>query len=48
MIPHLGYIVAAFAVTGVVVAGMIASLWLDHRDLVARLAKLESRRGSPQ
>ena len=45
MIPHLGYIVAAFAVTAVVVAGMIGAVWLDHRDLVAKLARLETRRG---
>ena len=46
MIPHLGYIAAAFGISAVVICGMIASLWLDHRDLVAKLAKLESRRGS--
>jgi heme exporter protein CcmD len=42
-IPHLGYIVAAFGVTAVAVAAMIASIWLDYRDLTAKLARLESR-----
>lgn len=46
MIPHLGYIVAAFAVTAVVIVGMVASLWLEYRDLTAKLARLEGRRGS--
>ncbi len=46
-IPHLGYIVAAFAVAGVVIAAMIAAVWLDYRDLTAKLARLE-RRASEQ
>ena len=46
MIPHLGFIVAAFAITALVIAGMIVGLWLDHRDLTAKLARLEDRRGT--
>jgi heme exporter protein CcmD len=42
-VPHLGFIVAAFAVTGAVVAAMIAAIWLDYRDLLAKLARLENR-----
>ena len=43
MTPHLGFIVAAFAVAGVVVAGMVAAILFDYRDLLARLARLERR-----
>ena len=41
MTPHLGFIVAAFAVAAIVVAGMVASILWDYRDLQARLARLE-------
>ena len=41
-IPHIGYIAAAFAVAAVSIAAMIASIWLDYRDLTAKLARLES------
>ena len=44
-IPHLGYIVAAFVVAGATIAAMIAVILLDYRDLVAKLARLEDRRG---
>ena len=43
-IPHLGFIVAAYAVAFVAIAAMIAAVWWDYRDLLARLAKLESER----
>ena len=45
MIPHLGFIVAAYAITAVVIMAMIAAIVLDYRDLSARLARLEERRG---
>ena len=45
MTPHLGFIVAAFAVAGVVVAGMVAAILWDYRDLKARLARLERHDG---
>jgi heme exporter protein CcmD len=44
-IPHLGYIVAAYAVAAVVIVAMIGAIVVDYRDLAARLARLESRRG---
>ena len=44
MIAHLGFIVAAFAATGIVVAVMIAAILWDYRDLSRRLAKLEDER----
>jgi heme exporter protein CcmD len=43
-IPHLGYIVAAYAVAAVAIVVMIASILLDYRDLTARLAELATRR----
>jgi len=42
-IPHLGFIVAAFAVAAVAIAAMIGSIWLDYRDVTAKLARLERR-----
>ena len=44
-VPHLGYIVAAFAVAGIVIAAMIGMVVLDYRDLLAKLARLENARG---
>ena len=43
MIPHLGFIVAAFTVAGVVIAAMIGTILWDYRDLSAKLARLENR-----
>jgi heme exporter protein CcmD len=43
MIPHLGFIVAAYAFTAVAIAAMIAAVWLDYRDLTAKLARLEDK-----
>jgi heme exporter protein CcmD len=43
-IPHLGFIVAAFAVAAAAIAAMIGSIWLDYRDVTAKLARLERER----
>jgi heme exporter protein CcmD len=43
---HLGFIVAAFAVTGVVLAGMIAAVLLDYRAQLQALARLLGRSSS--
>ena len=43
MTPHLGFIVAAYAVAGVVVVVMVAAILWDYRSLQARLARLERR-----
>jgi heme exporter protein CcmD len=48
MIRHLDFIVAAYAITFVGVAAMIAVIWLDYRDLKARLARLESQKEGPR
>jgi len=46
--PHLGFIVAAYALGAVVIAAMIGSVTLDYRRLSAHLAEatraLESAR----
>jgi heme exporter protein CcmD len=47
-VPHLGFIVAAYAVTAAAIAAMIGAVWLDYRDLAAKLARLEARRGDPE
>ncbi len=47
-VPHLGYIVAAYAVTAVAIAAMIGAVLVDYRDLVGKLARLEARRGDPE
>jgi len=41
-IPHIGFIVAAYGVTGVAIVAMVA--WLDYRSLSAQLARLEAKR----
>ena len=47
-IPHLGFIVAAYAIAVVVILGMIGAVWWDYRDLLGRLARLESERERPR
>ena len=37
---HAGFILAAFGVTFLVVAGIVASIVLDHRALKRELARL--------
>ena len=43
-VPHLGFIVAAYAIAAAAIAAMIAYVWLDYRALSAQLAALEARR----
>lgn len=40
---HLGFVAAAYAVTGLVLAGLLAWLVLDGRRQRAQLADLEAR-----
>lgn len=45
--PHLGFIVAAYAVTAVVILATIAAVALDYRaqkEAVARLSRASARR----
>ncbi|HEX4767605.1 MAG TPA: heme exporter protein CcmD [Lichenihabitans sp.] len=44
-IPHLGFIVAAYAVTTLVMLAMIIAVVLDGRAQRRLLAKLEARSG---
>jgi heme exporter protein CcmD len=37
--PHIGFVIAAYSVAAVVLAGMIGSIVLDYRRLNADLAK---------
>ena len=44
MEPHTGFIVAAFAVTGLVLGLTIAATFVDYRVQLAALARLSGRR----
>ncbi|WP_237477470.1 heme exporter protein CcmD [Lichenibacterium dinghuense] len=44
-VPHLGFIVAAYAVTVLVVGGAVAAVLLDGRALRRALERLEARAG---
>ncbi|RBP03762.1 heme exporter protein CcmD [Roseiarcus fermentans] len=48
--PHIGFVIAAYAVAAVVIAAMIGAVALDYRRLSAALAEanraLEAARGS--
>ena len=39
--PHLGFIVAAYALTGIVLIGLVAAIVLDGRTQRRALARLE-------
>lgn len=41
--PHAAFIVMAYAATGLILAGLIASAALDHRAQRRALARLEAR-----
>ncbi len=43
-IHHIGFILAAYAITAVAIAAMIAAVWLDYRILGAELEALEAGR----
>ena len=43
--PHLGFIVAAYALAAVTILAMIGSIVWDYRRLSAELRALEERRG---
>ncbi|MGD0641748.1 MAG: heme exporter protein CcmD [Roseiarcus sp.] len=47
-IPHLGFIVAAYALAAGVVVAMIASILWDYRGLSAALARLEAARADKE
>jgi len=42
--PHLGFIVAAYAIAAAVILAMIVSVLLDYRVLSASLGALEAER----
>jgi heme exporter protein D len=41
--PHAGFILAAYAVTAIVLAGLALRAFFDHRAQTRALAELESR-----
>ena len=44
-VPHLGFIVAAYALTTLVVGGLLVAALLDRRALRRALAALDARAG---
>lgn len=44
-VPHLGFIVAAYAVTFLVVAGTVLAVLADGRRLARQIARFEGRTG---
>ena len=46
-VPHIGFILAAYAVTGVAMVGMVAMVVMDGRSLRRDLDRLDPRRGAP-
>ena len=45
-VPHIGFIVAAYALAGFAIAAMVAITLIDYRSLSAKLAALEDKRGA--
>ncbi len=45
-IPHIGFILAAYGITAIVLVGMVAAVLIDGRNQARLLAKLEARRAS--
>ncbi len=42
-VPHIGFIVGAYAIAALVVAGMIMAIIADHRALKKALARFPAR-----
>ena len=45
-IPHIGFIIASYAIAAAAIVGMIGVILLDYRKLSAELAALERRGGA--
>ena len=45
-VPHVGFILAAYAITALTLVGMIGALVLDHRALRRDLARMRDREPS--
>ena len=46
-VPHIGFILAAYALTGAVLIGMVMAILLDKQALQHALDLLDPRRGGP-
>ena len=44
-VPHIGFILAAYALTAVTMVGMVATVLIDGRALRRALDRLDPRRG---
>ena len=45
-VPHIGFILAAYGLTAVAMAGMVATVLMDGRALRRALDRLDPRRGA--
>ncbi len=45
-VPHIGFILAAYGLTGLAMIGMVAKVVTDGRALRRALDRLDARRGS--
>ena len=45
-VPHIGFILAAYALTAAAMAGMVVSVVIDGRALRRALDRLDPRRGA--
>ena len=45
--PHIGFVVAAYAISAAVIAGMIAAVLTRYRSTARHLAELEAK-GAPR
>jgi heme exporter protein CcmD len=46
--PHVGFIVAAYALAALIILAMIASVWVDYRRLRQALERLRPDAGSDE
>jgi heme exporter protein CcmD len=45
--PHIGFVIAAYAVAAAVLIGMVAAVFADYRAQQKALRRLEGGRGGP-
>ena len=45
-VPHIGFILAAYALTAVTMVGMVATIVMDGRSVRRALDRLDPRRGA--
>ena len=46
--PHIGFVIAAYAIAAIVLIGMVIAVFADYRAQQRALARLESRDGQAE